>query len=283
MQPQRKRVSILRGLSALVLMATTYGQSQEVGTVTLLKDTPLEIIRGYSVFQGSEGVRLRPGDVLKTGPAATARVQLEFSRGAIVDLGPSSQAYLFSQSGGAAEIVLLCCWLKGETTSGNYHYPGSLAVATTEGGNVLLHNNENATEVFVERGAAAVNSGGVASIASSKDRIFSRAVPVNPSSRPTALPRNSSDSCLLAFTMRCRRVYRASRARRAALSSSENAKSPMRILRNCCGFLRHHAPPIAAQVHQNSDTRSRRHLLSEPQFSCFRYDRLVSDKTNVKS
>ena len=176
-------------LSALALMAAVSAHSQDIGTVTLLKSSPLQIIRGFAVFQGAEGMRLRQGDVVETGPAATAQVQLEFSGGSIVELGPSSQAYLFSANGSTAEILLLAGWLKGETTSGDYHYASPLVAVSTKGGNVLLHTNGNATEVFVERGAAVVNSGGAASIASSKDRIFftrRASKPVVAADRPSA-------------------------------------------------------------------------------------------------
>lgn len=122
------------------------------------------------MFQGVEGMRLRQGDVVETGPAATAQVQLECSD-AIIELGPSTEAYLFSQSGSAAETILLAGWLKGEATSGNQRYVSPLVSATTKGGNVLLHSDDRGTEVFVESGSANVSAGS-ASIASSREKIF---------------------------------------------------------------------------------------------------------------
>src|SRR6266700_4632689 len=116
-------------------------------------------------------MRLRQGDILETGPAGTAQAQLELSGGAVVELGPSSQLYLFSQSGSAAELVLLTGWLKGETTAGNYRYSNPLVTATTKGGNVLLHATADAAEIFIEHGIATV-SGGSAPVVSSPDKIF---------------------------------------------------------------------------------------------------------------
>lgn len=159
-------------LPALALLVSLYAHAQEVGTVTLLKDSPLRVIRGYSVLQGAEGMRLRQGDILETGPAATAQAQLELSGGAVVELGPSSQLLLFSQTASAAELVLLSGWLKGETTAGVYRYASPLLAATTKGGNVLLHATGDGAEVFVERGAASVSIGSAAPVASAADKIF---------------------------------------------------------------------------------------------------------------
>jgi hypothetical protein len=154
------------------LLAPLYAHSQEVGTLTLLKDSPLRVIRGYSVLQGVEGMRLRPGDILETSPAATAQAQLEFSGGAIVELGPSSQVLLYSRTGTGAEMVLLAGWLKGETSSGSYRYSSPLATASTKGGNILLHAAANAADIFVERGAASVSIGNSGAMASSTDKVF---------------------------------------------------------------------------------------------------------------
>jgi hypothetical protein len=117
-------------------------------------------------------MRLRPGDILVTGPSATAQAQLEFTGGAIVELGPSSQLLVFSHSPSAAELVLLAGWLKGETTAGVYRYASPVMTATSKGGNVLLHAQGDAAEVFVEKGAATVSLGGAAPVASSADKLF---------------------------------------------------------------------------------------------------------------
>ncbi len=172
MQPVSARIRRFLLLPVLALAASPYVSAQEVGTVTLLKDTPLSVIRGYTVLEGVEGMRLRQGDILQTGPKGTAQAQLEFSGDAVVEIGPSSQVFLFRQSGTAAELVLLTGWLKGETTSGVYRYSSPLMTATTKGGNVLLHATADSAEIFVERGAASVSGGGGAAGASSADKLF---------------------------------------------------------------------------------------------------------------
>jgi hypothetical protein len=156
----------------VALLVSLNAHAQEVGTVTLLKDSPLRVIRGVSVLQGGEGIRLRQGDILETGPATTAQAQLELSGGAIVELGPSSQVFLYTQGGAAAEMVLLSGWLKGETTSGSFRYSSPLAAATTKGGNVLLHATAGDVDIFVERGAASVSIASAAPVASSADKVF---------------------------------------------------------------------------------------------------------------
>jgi hypothetical protein len=159
-------------LPIVALLVSLYGHSQEVGTLTLLKDTPLHVIRGVSVLQGVEGMRLRQGDVLETGPAGTAQAQLEFTGGAIVEVGPSTQVLLLNQSAASGEVVMLTGWLKGETTAGTYRYSSPLVTATTKGGNVLLHATSDAAEVFVERGTASVGAGSAPGTPSSTEKIF---------------------------------------------------------------------------------------------------------------
>jgi hypothetical protein len=187
MQPVLWRVQRSLFLAALALLVSASSHSQEVGTLTLLKDTPLHVIRGVSMLQGVEGMKLRLGDILETGPAATAQAQLEFSGGAVVELGPSSQLYIMSQTGGTADLVLLSGWLKGETTSGSYRYSSPIVSATTKGGNVLLHATSDASDAFVEHGTASVSGGGAA-IPSSPDKIFFThqvGKPLVPAERPS--------------------------------------------------------------------------------------------------
>jgi hypothetical protein len=182
-------VRIRNQVAGLILVAAACGYAQDAGTLTLLKDTPLRVIRGASVLNGVEGMRIRQGDVFETGPASTAQAQLELASGAIVELGPGSQVFLVSQAGDSAEIVLLTGWLKGETESGNYRYSTSLVSLTTKGGNVLLHNDKDTTAVFIERGAATVRAGKQAPIASSTDHIFftgRRDKPLVAQGRPSA-------------------------------------------------------------------------------------------------
>ena len=158
-------------LLLVTLLAAICSRAQDVGAVTLLKDSPLRVVRGVSVLQGAEGMRLRTGDFLATGSTPTAQAQLELSSGAIVEIGPSSEVYLFSVTASGAEIVLAKGWLKGEAASGNYRYSNPLVSATSKGGNVLLRADDSSADLFVEQGIAQV-SGGSAPVTSSPDKIF---------------------------------------------------------------------------------------------------------------
>ena len=172
MQSIGVRIRHLMLLPTLAVLVLPYTHSQEVGTLTLLKDSPLRVIRGISVLSGVEGMRLREGDILQTGPAKTAQMQLELSCGAIIELGPSTQLFLFSHSATATEVVLLTGWLKGETTSCSYRYASPPLTATTKSSRLLLHATANAAEIFIEQGAASVSSGNSAAVASSTAKTF---------------------------------------------------------------------------------------------------------------
>ncbi len=170
MQLSRVRIRCL--LPALAFMAAMYGAAQDAGTVTLLKDTPLRVIRGVSVLQGVEGMRLRQGDYLETGPTPMSQAQLEFPDGTIVELGPSSRVFLSSLKANSAALVVVAGWLKGETRSGSWDFISHLASVSTKSGSILLHVSQNAADAFVEHGAAQVSAGTPAPIASSADKMF---------------------------------------------------------------------------------------------------------------
>jgi hypothetical protein len=136
---------------------------QDVGTVTFIEGS-LRIIRGTTVLQAAEGMRLRQGDILESSDKGFA--QLEFTGSAIVALGPSSRMYVFRHGAGekagsggtATELVLLSGWLKGQSGAhaGSYRYESPALAATTGNGTVVLHSNENGCEIFVEAGSAAI-------------------------------------------------------------------------------------------------------------------------------
>jgi hypothetical protein len=153
-----------------------------------LRDGAVRVIRGYAVMQGAEGMRLRQGDIIET--AQPGMVQLEFSGGTIVAVGPSSRLFLFSPGGATAEFVLLSGWVKGETPAGRtYRFVSPWLAATSRGGAILLHVTSEAAEVFVESGSASVGVASAGAAASSKTKsFFARRAgkPVTTASRPDA-------------------------------------------------------------------------------------------------
>jgi hypothetical protein len=130
--------------------------AQDVGIVSLL-ESRLRIIRGASVFEGAEGVRLRPGDILETSDSGFA--QLEFRPGLIVAIGPSTRLFLFRpQAASGSELVMLSGWLKGEVSSlGLSRYSSPLLSGATANGSLVLHGDPGTAEVFLETGPAEVN------------------------------------------------------------------------------------------------------------------------------
>jgi len=142
MQPSRIRIGSL--LLAIGLVAATCGHAQDEGTVTLIRDASLRVIRGLWVLQAVEGMRLRQGDYLLTGSAPTTQAQLEFRDGSVVELGPSSRVYLFDLRASTTAIIVVAGWVKGETTRGNLDYFSHAGSVTTNGGRVLLHLNGDA-------------------------------------------------------------------------------------------------------------------------------------------
>lgn len=135
----------------------------DAGTVTFIEGS-LRVIRGTTVLQAAEGMRLRQGDILESSDKGFA--QLEFTGSAIVALGPSSRMYIFRHGAGekarsvapGTELVLLSGWLKGQSDvhAGSYQYESPSLAATTSNGTVVVHSNENGCEIFVEAGSAAI-------------------------------------------------------------------------------------------------------------------------------
>src|SRR5882672_5511491 len=125
-------------------------------TATLLEGT-VWVIRGASVLQCAEGMRLRQGDMLETTTPAFA--QLEFSEGTIVAIGPASRAFLFRTSGTGADLVLLNGWLKGESGAKSvpFRYNTPLLGVATKDGTFVLHASQSGAEIFVESGSGTIS------------------------------------------------------------------------------------------------------------------------------
>jgi hypothetical protein len=187
---------------ALFLSFPLSARTQEAGTLTLVEGA-LRVIRGTTVLQAVEGMRLRPGDIFESSDPGFA--QLEFPGGAVVALGSSSRLFLLSdrsgrgpeKSGGAApavELVLLSGWLKGEINpnAGAYRYATPALAATSRDGSVVLHAAA-ATEIFVESGSAAIGvvspDGNLGTSTSSKaGQFFSRRAGKSVTSSPRPDP-----------------------------------------------------------------------------------------------
>jgi hypothetical protein len=150
-------------LLVLLLLPPPPVAAQEIGTLTFLEGA-LRVIRGTTVLQGAEGVRLHQGDIIESSDPGFA--QLEFAGGTTVALGASTRLFLFSHPRGkkmgdkanTAQLVLLSGWLKGETAvnGGAYRYASPLLAAATQDGTVVLHATAQAAEIFIESGSASI-------------------------------------------------------------------------------------------------------------------------------
>jgi hypothetical protein len=156
-----------RLLLSLALLLPLPLAAQEIGALTLVEGHP-RLIRGTTILQGAEGVRLRKGDIIESSDPGF--VQLEFAEGTVVALGASSRLFIFNYVSGrtsgepenkanVADLVLLTGWLKGEVNSRivSYRFESPLLAAATRGGTVVLHATVEAAEIFIESGTAMID------------------------------------------------------------------------------------------------------------------------------
>jgi len=179
---RRARSSVL----LLWLVLSAVAAAQDFATATMIEG-PLKIIRGTTLLQASEGVRLRPGDIVMTSDSGFA--QLEFAKGPIVALGPATQAYVLSRAGSeATDLVMLNGWLKAESHAGAppFRYKTPELEASTSDGTVLIHAAGGSGAIFVESGTAKVGESSARSTAAKSGQFFSRSggKPVTTTARP---------------------------------------------------------------------------------------------------
>jgi hypothetical protein len=145
----------------LLLLLALPGAAQEIGALTLIEG-PLQVIRGTTVLQGAEGLRISQADIIQSSDSGFA--QLELNDGTVIGLGPSSRLLFFSRSAGEAgreksvALELLNGWLKSETRpqAGTYRCSSPLLATSAQGATVILHAGPERSEVYVESGSALV-------------------------------------------------------------------------------------------------------------------------------
>ena len=65
----------LLSLLAVFLLLTFPATAQEIGTMTLVEG-PLRLIRGATVLQGTEGVRLHTGDIIESSDKGFVQLRI---------------------------------------------------------------------------------------------------------------------------------------------------------------------------------------------------------------
>ena len=143
-------------LLLLCLVQPLVVAAEEIGTLTLVEG-PLHVIRGTTVLQGAEGVKLHQGDIVESSNPGFA--QLELRGGVVVALGPSTRVFFVSHAAKNTEMFVLDGWLKAETgpNAGRYRYSSPFLAATTTDGTVVLHVLGEGADIFVESGSAGIS------------------------------------------------------------------------------------------------------------------------------
>lgn len=114
-------------------------------------EQPAKLIRKTTVFNAPAGASLQPGDIVESGVTG---LQIEWSNGALMALGPSSSVQL-DAIGGTPAVNLLRGWLKiasrGPAPTQLTAMAGLLEVRLGSGSGIV-HLAADKTELFVELG-----------------------------------------------------------------------------------------------------------------------------------
>jgi len=130
--------------------------AEPVGVVTILEGDALAI-RGLSKLALAEGVRIAGDDLVETGKGTFLRI--EFTDGAVVDLGPGTRAQLNRPSLKRVDrpaLYLLSGWLKlsagklPAATKGSFASPQFDALGAV--GEVVARVEDSSSKVFAEDG-----------------------------------------------------------------------------------------------------------------------------------
>ena len=143
-------------ISSWASLAAARDPVAEVSALVSIADGgPFTIIRRDSLWTGSRGVTLVPGDMVETGPGGLLVIQMQ--GGSLVGIGPATQVYFLPRAA-VATLLVLKGWLKADIRA--KASPAALRVAGTrlgiEGRNavVLLDATELSDAIFDEQGSA---------------------------------------------------------------------------------------------------------------------------------
>ena len=144
-------------IAVLSIYLPAAAAAESAGVVTILEGNAT-VIRGLSKYALAEGVRILGDDLVETDKSAFVRV--EFTDGAMVDLGPATRAQLNRPSMHRFDrpaLYLLSGWLKLSTGSLTAGAKASFAAnpfdATSAAGQCVARVAEGANAVFAEEGA----------------------------------------------------------------------------------------------------------------------------------
>jgi hypothetical protein len=144
---------------------TTPVWSAPLATVTIV-DGKARILRGAQFFTLKEGIQVLPSDMIESDERTF--LQIEYSDGSVVGLGPVSTALVKAfpnGTGHAGDIFLITGWLKvsGPASAGLFKVGSTGICLQPKNGAFVLHRQGPVTQFFVESGelvpVAADNSG----------------------------------------------------------------------------------------------------------------------------
>ncbi len=149
----RRLIAFLGALAACFCIGSP-AWSATLATVTIV-DGKARILRGAQFFTLKEGVQVSPSDMLETDDRTF--LQMEYSDGSVVGLGPVSSAFVKAFPNGAGnsgDIFLLSGWLKvsGPATAGLIRVNSTGINLQPKSGAFVLHRIGPVTQFFVESG-----------------------------------------------------------------------------------------------------------------------------------
>lgn len=145
------------GVAAFVICSSVSAFGQTVGIVTVAEGGVL-LVRGTTTYTTVQGVPVHNGDMLTVD--AKGQAQIESDDGAILNLSRGARAFLLAAQGAGGEpgVALQSGWVKfsrAKAAKGKpYRYTMPLARLSTAGATGVIHAGGDATELFIESGAA---------------------------------------------------------------------------------------------------------------------------------
>ncbi|WP_244817546.1 FecR domain-containing protein [Caballeronia sp. Lep1P3] len=136
-------------------------QATEAAHATLLPEGPVTLIRATTVYEVDAPLALEPGDLLATGPHASA--QIECDDGSIAALAADTRVGIDATAGACGSLSLLSGWIK---VARMHAAPGAWPIdtaawrAAVSEGSAVVHTDMNAVSLFLENGSVALTLSG---------------------------------------------------------------------------------------------------------------------------
>ena len=160
---QRRQSGIaawLRGAAMAACLCAAASSSAQAGTLILVPEGPVTLIRGTTVFDAEAPFIAAPGDMLATD--AHEGAQLEDSNGTLLALGPQTRLAIAPTprapgADGSVTLSLLTGWVKisrpPAAPQGTWTIDTPALHTGISHGSAVIHTSSAATALFVETGS----------------------------------------------------------------------------------------------------------------------------------